>query len=51
VRSYVQSLSPLRLFVISLPVLVVAHELLTLLVPEMVRLLLPYPLRLILGLH
>src|SRR5215467_11990025 len=30
---------------------VVAHELLTLLVPEIVRLLLPYPLRLILGLH
>jgi hypothetical protein len=46
-----QSLSPLRLFVISLPVLVVAHELLTLVVPEMVRLLLPYPLKIILGMH
>jgi hypothetical protein len=47
----VQSLSPLRLFVISLPVLVVAHELLTYVVPEMLRLLLPYPLKVILGLH
>ena len=46
-----QSLSPLRLFLLSLPVLVVAHELLTLLVPEMVHVLLPYPLRLIMGLH
>ncbi len=46
-----QSLSPLRLFVISLPVLVVAHEILTFLVPEMLRLLLPFPLRVILGLH
>ena len=46
-----QSLSPLRLFVISLPILVAAHALLTLLVPEMMHLLLPYPLRLILGLH
>jgi hypothetical protein len=46
-----QSLSPLRLFVISLPVLVLAHELLLMLLPEMCRLLLPYPLRLMLGLH
>jgi hypothetical protein len=46
-----QSLSPLRLFVISLPLLIVAHELLTFLVPEMLHLLLPYPLRIILGLH
>jgi len=46
-----QSLSPLRLFVISLPVLVLAHELLSMLLPELLRLLLPYPLRLMLGLH
>ena len=46
-----QSLSPLRLFVISLPVLVVAHELLSVLAPEILRILLPYPLRLMLGLH
>ena len=46
-----QSLSPLRLFVISLPVLVLAHELLSMLLPEIFRLLLPYPLRLMLGLH
>jgi len=46
-----QSLSPLRLFVISLPVLVLAHELLLMLLPAMFRLLLPYPLRLMLGLH
>jgi len=46
-----QSLSPMRLFVISLPVLVVAHELLTLLVPQLIHLLLPYPLRVIFGLH
>lgn len=45
-----QSLSPLRLFVISLPLLVVAHELVTLLLPGMLHLILPYPLRLILGL-
>jgi len=47
----VQNLSPMRWFVISLPVLVVAHELLSFLVPEMLRLLLPYPLKVILGLH
>ncbi len=41
----------MRWFVISLPVLVVAHELLSFLVPEMLRLLLPYPLKVILGLH
>jgi hypothetical protein len=46
-----QNLSPLRLFVISLPMLIVAHELLTMLVPQIVHLLLPYPLRLILGLN
>jgi len=46
-----QSLSPLRLFVISLPVLVVAHEILTFLIPEVLHLLLPSPLRLILGMH
>jgi hypothetical protein len=46
-----QSLSPLRLFMISLPVLIVAHELLSFLVSEMLRLLLPFPLRVILGLH
>ena len=46
-----QSLSPLRLFLISLPVLVLAHELLSMLLPELLRLLLPYPLRLMLGLH
>ena len=46
-----QSLSPLRLFVICLPVLVLAHELLSMLLPEMLRLLLPYSLRIILGLH
>jgi hypothetical protein len=46
-----QSLSPLRLFVISLPVLVAAHELLSMVLPEMLRVLLPYPLRLMLGLH
>ena len=46
-----QSLSPLRLFVISLPILVLAHELLSTLLPEIFRLLLPYPLRLMLGLH
>ncbi len=46
-----QNLSPMRWFVISLPVLVVAHELLSFLVPEMLRLLLPYPLKVILGLH
>ncbi|PYV48177.1 MAG: hypothetical protein DMG94_04105, partial [Acidobacteria bacterium] len=51
VRSYMQSLSPMRWFVISLPALVVAHELLNYLLPEMLRLLLPYPLRVILGLH
>ena len=51
VRSYMQSLSPMRWFVISLPVLVVAHELLSFLVPEILRLLLPYPLKVILGLH
>ena len=32
-------------------VLVVAHELLSFLVPEILRLLLPYPLKVILGLH
>jgi hypothetical protein len=46
-----QSLSPLRLFVISLPVLVVAHEILTFLIPQMLHLLLPYPLRAVFGLH
>jgi hypothetical protein len=46
-----QSLSPLRLFVISLPLLVLAHELLSMLLPEIFRLLLSYPLRLMLGLH
>ena len=50
-RSYIQSLSPLRLFVILLPVLVVAHQLLSCFVPEVVDLLVPYPLRLMLGLH
>jgi len=46
-----QRLSPLRLFVILLPVLVVAHQLLSCFVPEVVDLLVPYPLRLMLGLH
>jgi hypothetical protein len=46
-----QNLSPLRLFVISLPLLVLAHELLSMLLPEIFRLLLSYPLRLMLGLH
>jgi hypothetical protein len=46
-----QSLSPMRWFMISLPALVVAHELLSYLLPEMLRLLLPYPLKVILGLH
>jgi hypothetical protein len=45
-----QSLSPMRLFVISLPILVVAHELFTLLVPQFFHLL-PYPLRMIFGLR
>jgi hypothetical protein len=39
------------LFVISLPLLVLAHELLSMLLPEIFRLLLSYPLRLMLGLH
>jgi hypothetical protein len=46
-----QNLSPWRLFVISLPVLIVAHELLVFVLPEVQRVLLPYPLRLIFGLH
>lgn len=50
-KRYMQSLSPLRLFVILLPALVVAHQLLSFLVPEVVDLLVPYPLRIMLGLH
>jgi hypothetical protein len=44
-----QSLSPLRLFVLTLPVLVVAHQLLSFLVPEVLRLLVPDTLRMVLG--
>jgi len=45
-----QSISPLRLFVITLPVLVVAYQLLTCIGPQIVRLLLPDSLRVILTL-
>ena len=44
------SISPLRLFVMMLPVLFAAHALLSFLVPEVLRLLVPYSLRVILGL-
>jgi hypothetical protein len=45
-----QSISPLRLFVITLPVLVVAYQLLTSVVPHIVRLLVPDSLRVMLTL-
>ncbi len=48
--SFMQNISSLRLFVLTLPVLVVAHQILSFLVPAVVRLLVPDSLRLILGL-
>jgi hypothetical protein len=46
-----QSLSPMRLFLLTLPVLVVAHQVLNFLLPEILRLLVPDTLRIILGLR
>jgi hypothetical protein len=45
-----QRISPLRLFVITLPVLVVAYQLLTSVGPHIVRLLVPDSLRVMLTL-
>ncbi len=44
------SISPLRLFVIMLPLLFAAHAILNCLVPEVLRLLVPDQLRLVFGL-
>lgn len=49
-RSYLQSRSSLRLFLITIPILVIAYRVLSLLVPEVLRWLLPYPVRMMLGL-
>ncbi len=46
-----QSLSPLRLFMLTLPILVVAHQVLSSMVPEVLRLLVPDTLRILLGLR
>jgi hypothetical protein len=45
-----QSISPLRLFVMMLPLLLVAHQLLIVLVPAVVRLIVPATLRTMLAL-
>jgi len=44
------SISPLRLFVIMLPLLFAGHAILSFLIPEVLRLLVPDQLRLVLGL-
>jgi hypothetical protein len=45
-----QSISPLRLFVITLPILAVTYQLLTCVGPHIVRLLVPDSLRVVLTL-
>jgi hypothetical protein len=50
VRGYMQSISPLRLFVITLPILAVTYQLLTCVGPHIVRLLVPDSLRVVLTL-
>jgi hypothetical protein len=50
VRSYFQAVSSLRLFVFVLPVLVLAHQLLTVFAPCMLKLILPSTLRTMLAL-
>lgn len=49
-KSYIQRASPLRLFLLMLPLLALAYQALSVLVPEVFRLLVPYPVRMILGL-
>ncbi len=46
-----QNLSSLRLFLLTLPLLVVAHQLLSFLVPAILRLLVPDVLRIIFALR
>ena len=49
-KNYIQRASPLRLFFTALPFLALAYQLLSFIVAEMFRLLVPYPLRMVLGL-
>jgi hypothetical protein len=49
-RTYIEHTSTLRLFFLSLPFLFLAYQVLSFLVPVVLRVLVPHPLRLILGL-
>ncbi|MBV9340645.1 MAG: hypothetical protein JO159_07115 [Acidobacteria bacterium] len=50
VRNYIQRTSSLRLFFTLLPFLALAYQLLSSVVPEIFRVLVPYPLRMVLAL-
>ena len=49
-RSYIQRTSALRFFFLTLPLLFLGYQILSFLVPELVRLLIPFPLRVAFGL-
>ena len=49
-KTYIQRASPLRLFLLTLPLLALAYQVLSVVLPELFRLLVPYPLRMVLGL-